>query len=136
MSDPLEHDPILDPLGAALCDAPGDPPPAFMALVRRRHRRAVAVRVGGTIITAAVIALVALAISLPLLRTPAPPLPIAHGPAIATERSIIPTAASVRRYIDDPTLLDAPLPAGAAGVAIRAGDREDSLAARALLNFN
>jgi hypothetical protein len=139
MSEPRpdpEHDPILDSLGG-LRDAPGEPPPAFMALVRRRRRRAVAVRVGGTIISGAVIALIGLAISLPLLRGAAPPRrPVVHAPDAPTRRSVVPTAASVRWFIEDPALLDVPLPAGAPSSPVRAGDRADSPAGRSLLMLN
>lgn len=135
----LDHDDALDLLVSGLRDAPDEPPAAFMAAVRRRHRRAVLHRAGAIVITACVVALIALAISLPLLRTPRPvPLPIAIDDRMPTPtaRATIPTAAAARRFIDDPTLLDSPLPSGGAADAVRAGDRPESPAGRSVLTFN
>ncbi len=139
MSDQHEHDAAIDSLVSGLRDAPDEPPAAFMAAVRRRHRRAVLHRAGAIIITACVVALIALAISLPLLNASGPrppPIAIADRPPLPTARAIVPTAAASRRFIDDPTVLDSPLPSAAPADSVRAGDRPESPTGRSLLSFN
>lgn len=139
MPDRSEHDPALDLLLPGPGDFPVEPPAAFMAAVRRRHRRAVLHRTAAIVITTCIIAMIALGLALPALRSAGPrPLPIVTNPrpAHVNAPEVVPTAATLRRFIDDPAVLDASVPSGPGGHPVRAGDRPESDAVRPLLTVN
>lgn len=130
-----ENEPHLDRIGASLRAGAGDPPPVFMGAVRRKRRRVAVFRAAGTLISVILVALIALAIALPSLRPPTP-APMADSTRARTALVVTPTAAMLRRFIDDPTVLDGPGESGSSERPVRAGERPDSDAARALLRLD
>jgi hypothetical protein len=130
--------PLLDGLAADLRVAPAEPPAGFMAAVRKRRRRVVAGRIAGAALTTAAVAIIAAMLIVPALRSAAPgPAPIVTGPRAPSH--MVPTAGALRRFIDDPTVLDGAADVrtpGLSGEPVRAGERPDSPAARSLLEFN
>jgi hypothetical protein len=136
MLDPDRPMDSLDALGSLR--SAGEPPPTFLAAIDRRRRRIVVGRIVGGLATAAAIALVALAIALPALRNaPAPSVPVIIADRPTSADTL--TAASLRRFIDDPTILDSGAfddSPGSLAEPIRAGDRPDSPAVRSLLTLN